>query len=190
MPKSKRECKDGKVPEGKNGRCIKMKTKTCKPGKAPKGKNGRCITVRRKYVRKIVKPVSPVASPFASSPSPVASPVVNIPSVASSVSDSKFESAYSTAPPTHEISRYQARQHINEYMDNIGKPDFLSKKEVETLAEIAFKKQLTESQIYTALGEYHSGRGAFRETVSKKSKSASRSAPKESSVTPEPWWYM
>lgn len=186
MPKSKRECKDGKVPEGKNGRCIKIKSKTCKPGKAPKGKNGRCITVRRKYVRKIVKPVSPVAS----SPSPVArspSPVVNIPSVASSVSDSKFESARSTAPPTHEISRYQARQHINEYMDNISNPEFLSKKEVETLAEIAFKKQLTESQIYTALGEYHSGRGAFRETVSnKKSKTAS----KESSVTPEPLWYM
>jgi len=189
MPKSKRECKDGKVPEGKNGRCIKIKSKTCKPGKAPKGKNGRCITVRRKYVRKIVKPVSPVAR----SPSPVArspSPVLNIPSVASSVSDSKFESARSTAPPTHEISRYQARQHINEYMDNISNPEFLSKKEVETLAEIAFKKQLTESQIYTALGEYHSGRGAFRETVSNKSKSASRSASKESSVTPEPWWYM
>lgn len=38
------KCKDGKVPEGKNGRCIKSNSKTCKIGKVPEGKNGRCIT--------------------------------------------------------------------------------------------------------------------------------------------------
>jgi hypothetical protein len=174
MPKSKRECKDGKVPEGKNGRCIKNKTKTCKPGKAPNGKNGRCISIKKRYVRKVKK-----ASPVARAPSPVV-----IPSVSSSRSDSVINTAESSSP-AYAISNYQARQHINQYMDNIDDPDFLSKKEIATLAEIAYKKQLTESQIYRALDEYHHGRGDFNEV--RESKSASK---KEDSVTPVPGWYF
>ena len=42
MPKlSKKPCKPGKAPTGKNGRCVKAKT--CKHGKVPEGKNGRCV---------------------------------------------------------------------------------------------------------------------------------------------------
>ena len=42
MPENK--CKDGKVPEGIKGRCIKPKTeKKCPEGKVPEGVKGRCI---------------------------------------------------------------------------------------------------------------------------------------------------
>jgi hypothetical protein len=44
MKHSKKPCKPGKTPTGKNGRCVKSKTeKRCKPGKTPTGKNGRCV---------------------------------------------------------------------------------------------------------------------------------------------------
>ena len=65
MPKlSKKPCKQGKTPTGKNGRCVKAKT--CKDGKVPEGKNGRCVFpkghVRTKRVKKIVK--SPTPTPI------------------------------------------------------------------------------------------------------------------------------
>ena len=65
MPKlSKKPCKQGKMPTGKNGRCVKAKT--CKDGKVPEGKNGRCVFpkghVRTKRVKKIVK--SPTPTPI------------------------------------------------------------------------------------------------------------------------------
>jgi hypothetical protein len=51
----KSKCKEGKVPEGKGGRCITKKTitttakkaKSCKEGKVPEGKGGRCITRKK-----------------------------------------------------------------------------------------------------------------------------------------------
>lgn len=56
MPKlSKKPCKPGKAPTGKNGRCVK--SKTCKHGKVPEGKNGRCVSpkghIRTKRIARI-----------------------------------------------------------------------------------------------------------------------------------------
>lgn len=60
MPKlSKKPCKPGKAPTGKNGRCVK--SKTCKHGKVPEGKNGRCVFpkghIRTKRIARI-KPMT------------------------------------------------------------------------------------------------------------------------------------
>jgi hypothetical protein len=52
MSDSIKKCKLGKVPKGKNGRCITEKTKTCKGNKVPNGKNGRCIKAKTEKVHK------------------------------------------------------------------------------------------------------------------------------------------
>ena len=50
MPEKK--CKHGKVPEGKNGRCIKPKDKHCLDSdKVPEGKKGHCIKPKEKHCK-------------------------------------------------------------------------------------------------------------------------------------------
>jgi len=59
-----RSCKNGKVPEGVRGRCIKPKgSKICNAGKAPTGVNGRCVKIKRRYTKKQRRTASKSASP-------------------------------------------------------------------------------------------------------------------------------
>jgi hypothetical protein len=59
-----RSCKNGKVPEGVRGRCIKPKgSKRCNAGKAPTGVNGRCVKIKRRYTKKQRRTSSKSATP-------------------------------------------------------------------------------------------------------------------------------
>ena len=137
MPK---QCKDGKVPAGKNGRCVAPKTKTCKDGKVPSGKNGRCVKVKSLKVKSLeVKPLE--VKPLEVKPRKVRTRRAKTP----------------VAFPSKE----NVRTLIHAYMNEIGEEDFFTEEEITRFVDIASKRHLSNEEIRQALDDYSKDYGEF-----------------------------
>ena len=167
MPK---QCKDGKVPTGKNGRCVAPKTKTCKDGKVPSGKNGRCVKVKSLKVKSLkvksleVKPleVKPVevkpleVKPLEAKPSEV-KPIEVKPL---EVKPRKVRTRRAKTPVAFP-SKENVRTLIHAYMNEIGEEDFFTEEEITRFVDIASKRRLSNEEIRQALDDYSKDYGEF-----------------------------
>ena len=147
MPK---QCKDGKVPTGKNGRCVAPKTKTCKDGKVPSGKNGRCVKVKSLKVKSLkvksleVKPLE--IKPLEMKPL--------------EVKPRKVRTRRAKTPVAFP-SKDNVRTLIHAYMNEIGEEDFFTEEEITKFVDIASKRRLSNEEIRQALDDYSKDYGEF-----------------------------
>jgi len=147
MPKP---CKDGKVPTGKNGRCVAPKTKTCKDGKVPSGKNGRCVKVKSLKVKSL-KVKSLEVKPLEIKPLEI-KPL--------EVKPRKVRTRRAKAPVAFP-SKDNVRTLIHAYMNEIGEEDFFTEEEITKFVDIASKRRLSNEEIRQALDDYSKDYGEF-----------------------------